>query len=422
MSKRILICCCLVGLLIAAPAMAQVSVQVKKDNADPAVKPNVRVQVGQPNIQVFQLKPGVQVQVQKQPGIHVQAPRVHVQAVPGQPGVATLTAPVSPYWIGLLCGPVNELTAAQLSLPANQGLVVENVVPESPAEKAEIKRFDILLVAGDARLKTIADLVGVVKRSEGKSIKITLMRGGKKLTVDVTPEKRPEIHRAPAIGGGPIGKIDPNSPDWKRVQAWMKRMGQPMGAPAPIQGQAQRMHPGIIVPPRMPAMPLTPAQPGAQPQMQSSMQMSVDQDGVQITIQRTNDKPADITVKKDDKTWQVTEETIDTLPEDIQKKVKPLLKKADPARVNVRVAPMGAMIPGMNFQWQGQRPGIQVAPKQGDDDGQVEQMQQQIQQMQQQLQKLQQQRQSSLEQLQKEHQERIESLKKQAEETDDEET
>lgn len=411
MSKRLIICCCLVGLLIATPAMAQVSVKVKKADPAQAATPKVQVQVGQP-------------QAAGQPGVQVHTPRVQVQALPPQVIANIQRAQVSPYWIGLLCGPVNELTAAQLSLPKNQGLVVENVVPESPAEKADIKRFDILLVAGDAKLKTVSDLVEVVKRSEGKAITVTLMRGGKKKTIEVTPEERPEIHRAPITGGGRIGKVDPNDPDWQKVQQWMQRMGQPMGQPAPIQGQAQRMHPGIIVPPQIRTMPAIPVQPGdAQAQVQSQMQVSVNQDGVEITIKKSNDEPADITVKRDDKTWQVTEETIDTLPEDIQAKVKPLLKQTNPARVNVRVAPLGDMFRGFNFKWQGPRPGMQMPPLTPGDDDPVQEMQEQIQQMQQQLQKLQQQRARSLEQLQREHRQRIEALQKEAEEaapTDDE--
>src|SRR5262245_15019342 len=58
------------------------------------------------------------------------------------------------YWIGLLGGPIpaDDALRAHLDLPENQGLRVENVVPDSPAAKAGLKRHDILLRANDQDL------------------------------------------------------------------------------------------------------------------------------------------------------------------------------------------------------------------------------------------------------------------------------
>src|SRR5690349_17086935 len=53
------------------------------------------------------------------------------------------------YWIGLLGGtiPPDHMLRAQIDLPENEGLLVQNVMPNSPASKAGLKQFDILVKA-----------------------------------------------------------------------------------------------------------------------------------------------------------------------------------------------------------------------------------------------------------------------------------
>ena len=52
------------------------------------------------------------------------------------------------YWVGIWCMPVPSALRAQLALPEKQGVLVENVAPDSPAAKAGIARYDILGGAG----------------------------------------------------------------------------------------------------------------------------------------------------------------------------------------------------------------------------------------------------------------------------------
>ena len=84
-----------------------------------------------------------------------------------------------------------ELAKQQLGV--DYGLAVEDVTADSPAAKAEIKPHDILVKAGDVPLKEAGDLVKVVEGSEGKDIKITIVRGGKDRTITVTPARRPGV-------------------------------------------------------------------------------------------------------------------------------------------------------------------------------------------------------------------------------------
>src|SRR5262245_35702388 len=52
-------------------------------------------------------------------------------------------------WIGVLGGPVPDELRAQLDIPADQGVLLRHVAPDSPAEKAGLKVFDVLLRAND---------------------------------------------------------------------------------------------------------------------------------------------------------------------------------------------------------------------------------------------------------------------------------
>src|SRR3954447_15159235 len=100
------------------------------------------------------------------------------------------TVPQSDYWIGVQVAAVPDVAKKQLAI--DDGLAVEEVTQDSPAAKAEIKKFDILVKAGDAPLKNITDLVKAVDASQGKEVIITIVRDGKNQTIKVIPDKRPK--------------------------------------------------------------------------------------------------------------------------------------------------------------------------------------------------------------------------------------
>src|SRR5438067_4151687 len=99
-------------------------------------------------------------------------------------------APQSDYWLGVQVAALPEVAKKQLAI--EDGLAVEEVTPGSPAAKAEIKKYDILVKAGDVPLKNIADLVKAVDASQGKEITITIVRDGKNQTIKAIADKRPK--------------------------------------------------------------------------------------------------------------------------------------------------------------------------------------------------------------------------------------
>jgi S1-C subfamily serine protease len=94
-----------------------------------------------------------------------------------------------------------------LNLPVEHGALVQAVTPGSPADKAGIRAGDlsatldnhaiqlggdIITKVGGKEIRTSNDLqAAVVDRKPGEKVKITLIRGGKSKTVEVTLAERP---------------------------------------------------------------------------------------------------------------------------------------------------------------------------------------------------------------------------------------
>lgn len=96
----------------------------------------------------------------------------------------------APYWIGVELSPVDETLRSQLKLPAERGLVVTNVVADSPASKSGIEKHDILLLADDKPLAQSGDLSAKLQEVGEKLVAIRLVRAGKEMSIAVTPQKR----------------------------------------------------------------------------------------------------------------------------------------------------------------------------------------------------------------------------------------
>src|SRR3954469_14424649 len=82
--------------------------------------------------------------------------------------------PESDFWLGLRIGALPDVAKRQLAV--DDGVVVEEVLADSPASKAELKRHDILIKAGDTLLKEPADLVKAVENAKEKTVNLTIVR------------------------------------------------------------------------------------------------------------------------------------------------------------------------------------------------------------------------------------------------------
>ena len=100
------------------------------------------------------------------------------------------------------------MVSDQLGLPAGRGLVVQDVVPGSAADKAGLKSNDILLdFAGGPVTDDSPDFVRRVQEAKsGEKIALTVLRKGKKETISVElSDLKRRVDAVPAAGFGAPG-------------------------------------------------------------------------------------------------------------------------------------------------------------------------------------------------------------------------
>jgi membrane-associated protease RseP (regulator of RpoE activity) len=140
-------------------------------------------------------------------------------------------APVEPeapsFYLGVQTTPADATLRAHLDLPGDTGLVVNEVVEDTPAEKAGVKAGDILLKLGNHPLPDTETLSAMIQATGGKPAKLTLLRGGQSQDVEFTPQPRPkaETTRAEAVyhlGVAPQGQAFwAGSPDQPNSSRWV---------------------------------------------------------------------------------------------------------------------------------------------------------------------------------------------------------
>jgi serine protease Do len=86
--------------------------------------------------------------------------------------------------------PADDALRAHLGLPKDQGLTVTSLAAHAPAAQAGIQQNDVLLKLGDLSLARAEDLDEGLKGAGDKPVSLTILRGGKTLTIKVQPRVR----------------------------------------------------------------------------------------------------------------------------------------------------------------------------------------------------------------------------------------
>jgi serine protease Do len=97
---------------------------------------------------------------------------------------------VSDRTAGMSLAPADDALRAHLSLPKNQGLIVTALDVHAPAAQAGIQQNDLLLKLDEASLAKSEDLEVGLKGAGDKPALLTILRGGKKLKIQVQPQVR----------------------------------------------------------------------------------------------------------------------------------------------------------------------------------------------------------------------------------------
>ncbi|MBC7319084.1 trypsin-like peptidase domain-containing protein [bacterium] len=95
-------------------------------------------------------------------------------------------------WMGVYLDTVDTQISAYYRLPVDYGAIIMDVVRNGPADKAGIKRGDIIVEFNGEKIETADDLVVRVMRCKvGDRVRLGVVRGDQRLTIEVTLEERP---------------------------------------------------------------------------------------------------------------------------------------------------------------------------------------------------------------------------------------
>jgi len=174
------------------------------------------------------------------------------------------------YWIGIRGRSIeNAVLRTHLQLAEGMGVVVEDVVAESPAAQAGLRKHDIILRSNGDMVDNMQVLQKQVRASQDQPLELKIVRLGKQEKLVVVPALRPVRVEQPIEGNAKSGKGDV-------LQQLIEKFGaRNIGSGVVLRGGGPRFN--------LNQMP----------------------HGASVSIQRHNDGPAQITVKQGNNTWQI---------------------------------------------------------------------------------------------------------------------
>ena len=197
-------------------------------------------------------------------------------------------AQASRFWIGVQLAPIPKELRTKYKLDEGVGLLVAEVVLDSPAAKSDLKQGDVLLAVGDRVIKSHETLAKAITAAGAKKkpVKLIVMRDGKKTAVKVTPTAAPVQFQLDIDNDGDpdlilrLRGVLPFGPDGKQPRTDNRGQG----------GNTS----------------------------------------LRIEIRRDDGKPAVINVTRDGRQWKVSEKELDKLPKDVRAAVKSALERGGP--------------------------------------------------------------------------------------------
>ena len=95
-------------------------------------------------------------------------------------------------FLGVGFADVTPSTAANFDLPVNSGVIVTEIVPDSPAANAGLEGDDIIVQLEDEVIDNSGDLLEALRiHKAGESVQVSYYRDGEKLDADLTLTDRP---------------------------------------------------------------------------------------------------------------------------------------------------------------------------------------------------------------------------------------
>jgi serine protease Do len=95
-------------------------------------------------------------------------------------------------YLGVAIQPMSAQLAEQLHAAPSQGVVVTEVRPDTPASKAGVRTGDVILEFAGQAVSKPWQLQGLVEEIKtGSTEKLTVLREGKRVTLDIQPAAQP---------------------------------------------------------------------------------------------------------------------------------------------------------------------------------------------------------------------------------------
>ncbi len=83
-------------------------------------------------------------------------------------------------WLGVYMRDVDDKIVAYMNLPIAEGILISEVVKDSPAEKAGLKQYDVVREIDGKKMRSASDLSTYIKsRKPGDTIKVNIYREGR---------------------------------------------------------------------------------------------------------------------------------------------------------------------------------------------------------------------------------------------------
>jgi serine protease Do len=111
-------------------------------------------------------------------------------------------------WLGIAMQPLTPALASAVGHPGAEGVLINKVMDDSPAQKAQLKQGDIITAFNGEAIKGPRDLaVDVANAASGSNAKLTVWRDGHETTMDVAIAAQPNQMQTAAQddSSGPVG-------------------------------------------------------------------------------------------------------------------------------------------------------------------------------------------------------------------------
>ncbi|MFN0019715.1 MAG: PDZ domain-containing protein [Pirellulaceae bacterium] len=125
-------------------------------------------------------------------GLEIAVPKMP-QAMVLDLGIEHLALASDRYRIGVTLSEADDTLRSHLKLASGEGLVVTEVVDDSPAAKMGVKLHDVLIELDGKRLTSVDAINGQIQEIKEKTVLLKLLRSGQEVTCQIAPKKSNEV-------------------------------------------------------------------------------------------------------------------------------------------------------------------------------------------------------------------------------------